>query len=324
MEVSLIIPVYNVEGYLDKCLQSVEKQTCKDIEVIIINDGSTDNSYEIVKKYVERNENFQCYTIENRGQGGARNYGLEKARGKYVCFLDSDDYISVDCIEKLLQKAKESDSDVVVCNNYDVDEDGNVIEYYKNKYQHSTTSVHEEPSIFFNRVCPWGKLYKKELFEGLEFVSRQWYEDMRLLPKVLLKANKVSYIEDSLFYYVQRQGSTMNNSKVERNIEIINAFEDLFSYFKQNGFYEQFKEELEYLVIEHIVVAGITRVALQKGTKRRGVLQKMQEYLSDFSELYNNSYICSMDENKRLILFLNKNKLYWVSALCIRMKKLIR
>ena len=324
MEVSLIIPVYNVEGYLDKCLQSVEKQTCKDIEVIIINDGSTDNSYEIVKKYIDRNENFQCYTIENRGLGGARNYGLEKASGEYVCFLDSDDYIDSGCIETMLNQAKKNKSDIVVCNCCDVTEDGTIISYYKNKYQKEVTNIYEEPSILFNRVSAWGKLYKKELFHELAFVSREWYEDMRMTPKLFLRAKKITYIDNALFYYVQRSGSIMNNSKVERNIEIIAAFDDLLTYFQKQGVYAQFKEVLEYLIIEHVAVAGITRVALGTGYKKKETLSKLQEYLETIPNLYQNSYIKSMDKDRRVILLFNKNRLYWLSALCIKMKKLIR
>lgn len=324
MKVSLIIPVYNVEDYVDRCLLSVEQQTCKELEVIIINDGSTDKSYEIVKKYVERNENFQCYTIENRGLGGARNYGLEKASGEYVCFLDSDDYIHSECIEIMLNKAKQNKSDIVVCNSCDVTEDGTIISYYKNKYKKEVTNVYEEPTILFNRVSAWGKLYKKELFHELAFVNREWYEDMRMTPKLFLKAKAITYIENTLFYYVQRSGSIMNNSKVERNIEIIRAFDDLISYFQKQGVYAQFKEVLEYLIIEHVAVAGISRVALCTGNKKKEILNNLQKYLEMIPNLYKNSYIKSMDKNRKVILFFNKNRLYWLSSLCLIIKNKIQ
>lgn len=324
MKVSLIIPVYNVENYIDKCLKSVEQQTCKELEVIIINDGSTDESYEIVRKYVERNKNFQCYSIENRGLGGARNYGLEKASGEYVCFLDSDDYIAPECIETMFNKAKQNKSDIVVCNSCDVIEDGTIISYYKNKYKKEVTNVYEEPTILFNRVSAWGKLYKKALFNELVFVSREWYEDMRMTPKLFLKAKSITYIDNTLFYYVQRNGSIMNNSKVEKNIEIIEAFDDLISYFHKQGVYEQFKEVLEYLIIEHVAVAGISRVALYGGNKKKEVLHNLQKYLETIPNLYKNSYIKSMDKNRKLILLFNKYRLYWLSALCLTIKSKIQ
>ena len=147
MKVSLIIPVYNVEAYLDRCLKSVEQQTYTEAEVIIVNDGSTDNSYKIIDDYVARNNNFFTYKIENSGLGGARNYGLTKATGDYIVFLDSDDYIATDCLEKFVAKAESENSDIVVCNSCDVTEDGAVIAYTKNNIDNATTSLYATPQI---------------------------------------------------------------------------------------------------------------------------------------------------------------------------------
>ncbi len=323
MKVSLIIPVYNVENYLEKCLRSVENQTYKQTEVIVINDGSPDNSYKIIDDFVDRNENFICYKIENSGLGGARNFGVTKATGDYIVFLDSDDYISEDCIEKLVNAAESNDSDIVVCNSCDIEEDGTVIRYSKNNVQNLTTSIRQNPEILLNRPCAWAKMYRKSLFEDLRYVAREWYEDLRLTPKLFLKADKITYIEDSLFFYVQRAGSIMNNANVHRNLEILTAMDDLISYFKQNNVYEEFKQELDFLAIYHIAVAGITRVLLCKSPDRKAVVKKLEEYLSDFSNLYNNKYICSLSFNQKLILKLNKNKLYFITVLIMKLKNKI-
>lgn len=323
MSVSLIIPVYNVEKYLDKCLGSVEKQTFKDFEAVIVNDGSTDNSLEIIEKYTQRNDNFICFSTENNGLGGARNFGLSKAAGEYVVFLDSDDYISPDCLEKLYRAITDNESDIAVCNIYDVKEDGTVISTSKTNLCNVTTSLFESHQILFNRPCAWAKMYRKSLFDGFSYVSREWYEDIRLTPKLFLKANKITYIDDYLFFYVQRAGSIMNNSNAKRNLEIINAFDDLISYFKESGAYETYQSELEYLVVEHIAVSGLTRVVLSKDKNKKAVLKKMEEYISGFENLYSNKYIGNLDKNKRLILFFNKNKLYFLTSLCMNGKRLL-
>lgn len=323
MKVSLIIPVYNVENYLEKCLSSVEQQTYSQAEVIIINDGSRDNSYKIIDDFVARNENFICYKIENSGLGGARNFGLSKATGDYVVFLDSDDYIAKDCLEKFVDAAEKNSSDIVVCNSCDVAEDGTVISYSKNNIENITTSLHETPQILLNRPCAWGKMYRKSLFEDLSYVAREWYEDLRLTPKLFLKAHKITYIEDSLFFYVQRAGSIMNNANAHRNLEIIAAMDDLISYFKKNDAYEEFKQELNFLAIFHIAIAGITRVLLCNTPDRKAVVKKMEEYLSGFSDLYNNKYISTLSFNKKLILKLNKNKLYFITELVMKLKNKI-
>ena len=323
MKVSLIIPVYNVENFLYRCLKSVENQTYKDTEVIIINDGSTDNFYKIIDEFVARNENFICYTIENSGPGGARNYGILKATGDYIVFLDSDDYISEDCIEKLFNAAQKNDSDIVVCNNYDVTEEGEIITLYECNAKNRTTSAQESPEIFFNRQCPWGKIYRKSLFDNLFYATKEWYEDLRLVLKIYLRAEKITYIEDALFFYVQRAGSIMNNAKAIRNLEIITAFEDIISYFNEKDVYEKFKAEIDYLIIEHIAVATITRVVMSGAEEKDMVIEKLQKYVSQFDGIYNNKYLPLLGLNKRLVLFFNKHKLYFLTKLCMKAKSKI-
>lgn len=322
--VSLIIPVYNVRDYLRKCLDSVAAQTYPHLEVVIVNDGSTDDSLDIIREYTAKYPNFRCYTIENRGQGGARNYGMEQAAGDYVAFLDSDDYIAENCIERLMAAAEETDCDMVVCNCYDVREDGSVLQVYQNRYRNAITNVAQEPEILFNRVSPWGKLYKRELLNGLSFASRVWYEDMRMAPKVLLRAGKVAFIEDFLFFYVQREGSTMNNKNMKRNLEVIAAFEDLLSYFREQGAYDTYRDALEFLVIEHIAVAGISRVAVCRGPERRQVLSKMQEYLGTFPNLYDNPYLPAQDTNRKIVLWCNRHHWYWATKLLLNAKRMFR
>ncbi|MBQ1186068.1 MAG: glycosyltransferase family 2 protein [Clostridia bacterium] len=312
-----------MEKFLDKCLESVEKQTFNDFEVIIVNDGSPDNSQAVIDKFTERNDNFISYTIENSGQGGARNFGLEKASGDFIAFLDSDDYIAPECLERLYETAQYENSDIVVCSCYDVKEDGTIISKMDNNLKNATTSLQDSPQILFNRVAPWGKLFKKSVFQDLRFATRVWYEDLRLIPKLYLNANKISYIDEPLFYYVQREGSTMNNTNAKKNLEIIDAFEDLISYYKEKNQYNAFKSEFEYLLMEHIAVAAITRVALCSGNDKKEVLAKIEEYLSTFDNLYNNKYYSCLDTNKKLILAFNKRKLYFLTALCMKLKNLL-
>lgn len=322
MKVSLIIPVYNVERFIKKCLDSVQSQTYRELEVIIVNDGSTDSSLEIIEDYVKKNPAFACYSIENRGQGGARNYGVRKATGDYIFFLDSDDYISPDCIEKLAVRAAEDKSDIVICNNYDVREDGKILFSYENRHRQNPVTIYDEPALLLNRICPWGKLYRRELFSELEFVS-EWYEDLRLIPKLYLKARKISYVDEPLVYYVLRKGSTMNNRNLERNLVIIDAFEDLIGYYKSEGVYPVFKNELEFLVIENVAVAAVSRVA-RGGRKGKEVIRKLQDYLDTFADLYDNCYLNTLSGNKRIILFCNRRKWYGLTRIFLNIKSLMK
>lgn len=321
MKVSLIIPVYNVRDYLRKCLDSVAAQTYQDLEVIIVNDGSTDDSPIILQEYAVKYDHFSVYTIENRGLGGARNYGMEHASGDYVLFLDSDDYITPNCVEVLVAAAEKTGSDIVVANCCDVREDGSVLLAYKNEYKNATTSLAQEPQILFNRVCAWGKLYRRSLLEGFAYVSRVWYEDMRLTHKLYLQANQITYVDDSLFFYVQRAGSIMNNGNFLRNLEIVDAFEDLLGYFREQGAYETYRNELEYMVIDHIAVASISRVAMATGKGRGRVIKKMRAYLKTFEGLYRNPYVKNMPRNRKIVFWCNRCGLYWMTRLLLRTKQ---
>ena len=324
MKVSLIIPVYNVRDYLRKCLDSVAAQTYEDLEVIIVNDGSTDDSLEIALEYTSKYPHFRCYTIENRGLGGARNYGMEYATGEYIMFLDSDDYIAPNCVEVMVAAAVKNGSDIVSCNCYDVKEDGSVILAYKNAYHNAATSLETEPTILFNRHSAWGKLYKRELMCGFSYVSRVWYEDVRLTPKLYLHAKKITYVDDSLVFYVQRKGSIMNNLNYRRNLEVIEAFEDLLNYFKSQGAYEKYRKELEFLVIEHIAVATLARLAGGRGKERKEVLNKLRAYLASFENLYDNPYMGGMTRNRKIILWCNRHRLYWVTNLLMTAKQRLK
>ena len=324
MKISLIIPVYNVEKFLPRCLDSVAAQTYSDLEVIIVNDGSTDGSLQIIDRYAAQNPNFAVYTIENSGQGGARNFGLEKAQGEYVAFLDSDDYVAPDCSEKMAAAALSNDSDIVVCSCYDVKEDGTVIAEMGNNIAEGTIHIFESPQILFNRVAPWGKLFRRSVFGDLRFATRVWYEDMRLIPKLYFNAKKITYIADPLFYYVQRAGSTMNNGNATRNLEIIDAFEDLVSYFEQNGVYDKIKDEIKYLAVDHIAVAAITRVVQSKAKDKKAVIQKLENYISKFDRLYDNKYMSCLTSNKKLILQFNRRRLYFLTNLCMKIKSKLK
>lgn len=323
VKVSLIIPVYNVREYLRKCLDTVAAQTYQNLEVIIVNDGSTDDSLDIINEYTAKFDNMTCYTIENRGLGGARNFGMTKATGDYLSFLDSDDYVDSTYIEKLVTAAVESGSDIAICNNYDVSENGDILLTYKHRYQNRVTSLSKEPALLFNRICAWGKLYKKTVFGDLEYVSRLWYEDLRLTPKLLLNAEKICYVDDCLVYYLQREGSIMNNNNLKRNLEIIDVFKDVISYYESVGKYAQFKHELEFLVIEHIAVAAIARVAHGKSDDKQDVLQELDAYLNSFNGLYDNPYLKSQERNRKIILWLNKHKLYWATNLIMTLKSVL-
>ena len=321
VKVSIIVPVYNVERYIKKCLDSLVCQTLNNIEIIVVNDGSPDNSELIINEYAQKYSNIRYFKKENGGVGSARNFGLSKAIGKYILFVDSDDYIDITMAEKMYNSAVINNSDMVICNINDLNEKtGNIVRYFNNTV--GVTNVYDNKALMLNRPAPWNKLYRKELFDDPEFryVSNKWYEDLRLTTKLYLKCKTISFVEENLYYYLIRENSIMNNKNISRNYEIIEAFEDIINYFKKNNFYQKFYEELNFLGIEHIYIAAAVRVITNSDSKeaKKNVAPLYDYFNHNFS--LNNKYIYLLSKNKRVIYFLLKHRMYSLVKFIFRMK----
>ena len=211
MKVSVIVPVYNVEKYIEKCILSIKNQTLDDFECLIVDDGSKDNSVEIAKKLIEDDKRFIILTKENGGLSDARNYGLEKAKGEYVCFIDSDDYVDKDLLSLTYDKAKEYDSDIVCFDLYYDFGDGN-LKISKGADYNDVSSYIDNKEIIFNNNSANNKLYKRNFLKNKQFIKDMWYEDMAVIPVWIAEANNMSYVDKPLYYYVQREGSISHSA----------------------------------------------------------------------------------------------------------------
>lgn len=216
-KITVIVPVYNVEHYLDKCLDSLINQTYKNLEIIVINDGSTDNSGEICQEYAQKDNRIIYIEKENGGLSDARNVGLDKMTGSYVTFIDSDDWVELDYVEILYKKIIEYQADISVGNYYSYNEDEEI--YYFHIYGNSYyEKVYDNVSIFenlyesqemksFALISACGKLYKAKLFDYLRFDKGKLGEDGYFNQKMYLSVNKVVYLNKGLYAYRQRSGS---------------------------------------------------------------------------------------------------------------------
>lgn len=313
IKVSVIVPVYNVEHYLPKCLDSLVNQTLKDIEVIVVNDGSPDKSQKIIDKYVKKYPTIvKSYTKENGGQGSARNFGIKVAKGEYIGYVDSDDYVSLDMYELLYNKAKSEDLDICICGNYVAFEDSDKLIEEKNNYVLSD----KKENAFFGKLAVWNKIYKKEIVKDLVFRSKLWYEDVDFTIHALEKAKKIDYLDKPLYYYLYRQGSTMNNTNIVRNLEIIDAFDEI----KDNKKYHAI---IEYLAIDNIYISTMVRVItanVNKHTKKE-VIKRLLEYLNEnFKDFKKNKYLKYLKRNRKIVYHLLNLKLYNIIRLIFKIK----
>ena len=217
-KITVIVPVYNVEHYLDKCLDSLISQTYKNLEIIVINDGSTDNSGAICQEYARKDNRIIYIKKENGGQSEARNMGLDRMTGSYVTFVDSDDWVELDYVETLYKKITEYQADIAVGNYYSFNQPEGM--YYFHIFGDSYyEKVYDNVSIFENLyeskemkniafISVWGKLYKASLFKDLCFDKDRLREDCYLNQKIYLLAERTVYLNKGLYAYRQREGSS--------------------------------------------------------------------------------------------------------------------
>ena len=259
MKISVIVPVYNVYDYLDKCLNSLVNQSDNDFEVIIVNDGSTDNSQEIIDKYVSENANMKSFIKENGGLSSARNYGLSKATGEYVLFLDSDDYYEPNTIE-IMKKEALSGDDIIIFRIF-IDENNEI----------KKSMIEMEKFIFNDNISPskrlllynpsaCDKMFRKSLFDNISFITGKYYEDLGTIPLLAIYTDKIKFTDYYLYHYFKRENSIMNkinyNTKLEDIFFIVNRITTLF---EENNLANEFKDEIEYIYIHHLLRAASIR-----------------------------------------------------------------
>ena len=275
-KVSVIVPIYNVEKYLEKCINSLLSQTLEDIQIILVNDGSKDNSGNIAKEYEKNNKDRVIYVEkENGGLSDARNYGLKYATGDFIAFLDSDDYIEKNAYEEMYNKAIEENADYVECdfiwefpNKIRVDK-----QYpYKNKKE----------MLSFVRVVAWNKLIKRQLItdNNLEFPKGLRYEDVEFTYKLIPFINKFAYVDKPFIHYVQRKGSIANVQN-ERTAEIFTVLDNVIEFYKKNNIYEEYRDELEYNYARYLLCSSLKRMCkIKDKTIREKLLTESWERLN--------------------------------------------
>ena len=327
-KLSIILPIYGVEKYLPTCLDSIYSQATDECQIILVDDQSPDRCPEICEEYKARYpEHTLVIHQENKGLGGARNTGMAAAAGEYIFFVDSDDYLPKGTIPHLLSSIERFGAEVFVFPFYLVDEDGNRLGSYKDEFPVNIPfSVKDDKAVLTGIPSAWNKVCKADLYRRLEitFPSRVWYEDIRTTPKLLSKAESVVFLDREMYNYLQREGSIMSSAKVEKNIEIIEALEDLIGWFKKAGTYEEFREEIDYLVIDHVLVSATVRV-LRGANAKHPLVKQLRSFTKENCLSFKtgkNGYVkYRMPTSRKLIYNLLRKKMYWAVSLIFKIKK---
>ena len=321
---SIIIPVYNVEKYLPACLESVYRDLPDGCQVILVDDGTPDSSGVLCDKAKEQYPHVTTVIHqENMGLGGARNTGIDAASGEYLFFPDSDDTVTEDSVDTILEYIDRYEPDIIRFCLRCTDENGKLI--YETGADFPKGTVFD-PSfdrfILTQSPSACDKVMRASLFKesGIKFPPRVWYEDIRTTPKLMSLCCSAVYLEEPLYNYLQRSGSIMNSAKTDRNIEIVEALEDLTDWFAQNGRDGEYRDELEYLVILHVYLTATVRVIRQAGTSHP-LLAKFREFTKNrCRNVFKNPYVKALPARRRLALRLVDMKLYLAVKLLFSMK----
>ena len=258
MKLSIIVPMYNVEAYIEECLDSLVNQTLKDFEVLLVDDGCIDSTVSLVKPYLANYSNFHLLQKENGGLSDARNYAIPYAKGTYICFLDSDDFVEPTLYEKLVNLMDEGDYDVCVTDIEFYYKDANKRFVMKGLSDWKASTIQKQALL--SPMFAWNKIYKRSLFEDdYRYPVNTWYEDIPVTTMIFARATKIGYLQECLMHYRQREGSIMQDNQNPRVKEIFQVMEMVRENFENAGLYETYYDELEYLHIEHLRLYGMFR-----------------------------------------------------------------
>ncbi len=319
---SLIIPIYQVEAYLPKCIDSILAQSCQDYELLLIDDGSPDDCGQICDEYAAKNPgHIRAIHQENGGAGAARNCGISLATGEYLLFVDGDDYLSPDFLQALSDAAEKYPADLI-CFGALVEKNGEPVgQLHEDIPAGLLLPVKEHPSLFFGVMAPWNRAYRRSLFadSDIRFATKVWYEDIRVVTKILALARTVYRLEGAYYHYLQREGSAMNNRNCLRNREILVAYDDILSWYRKNGFYDTYRKELCFQAVQHIFLAATVRVLLID--RNSPLIGDFWDYMeANFPDFRENPYLSRLDQNKRLAYRLLLKRHYGTVRTLFRLK----
>ncbi|WP_347216858.1 glycosyltransferase family 2 protein [Chryseobacterium sp.] len=252
--ISIIVPVYNVENYLTKCLDSLVNQSHQNIEILVVDDGSKDNSGEIIKNYAGKYpEKIKALTKENGGLSDARNFGLDRATGDYIGFVDSDDYVTETMFEEMLQMAEKHQAGIVICNIQKVDENGQVTQKLTQIPNMPEKIKLEDHFSVFSDISYFAcnKLFRKELFNQKRFKKGVHFEDIQLVPQLLLECETIAQTQNFHYQYLERTDS-ITKTHTEKGLDILKAVQDVENVFNQSKYAHKEKELKNFQIFEGI------------------------------------------------------------------------
>ncbi|MDR2956144.1 MAG: glycosyltransferase [Prevotella sp.] len=296
--ISIIVPIYNTPSFLPECIESAIGQTYQNIEVLLLNDGSTDSSPRICDSYAEKDERVRVFHMPNRGVACTRNTGLIEARGAYLLFLDSDDYMDREIVSALYKVMIDTDSDMVLSSYNIITETGDTHQEKPRQITGTYSGADFMQHIYDTDFLPqnivlWGKLYKRELWQDVWMPENNLHDDEHALTFIIDRSDKITAIPQKLYYYRERQGSIMNTFNIEyqikKSFDFMLVFNDRHQLFSKKGYDDLVVENLRkksnsirttYKNIRNLDAKNKNKVIYKKRLKKE-IGTSMKIYLSN-------------------------------------------
>lgn len=314
--ISLVVPIYKVEKYLKRCIESILNQTYKNLEIILVDDGSPDNCGKMCDEYAKKDERIVVIHKENGGLSSARNAGLERAKGKYVLFVDSDDFLVENGVEIVSKKALEKEYDLICFNYYNYLENG--ISYEMDNVS-KYADIEYDKKFMLSQLTAWSRAYKISFLKqnNLLFKEKIIYEDLAFVPSLINYTKNIGYVNEFLYYYTIRENSIMTSKvfNINRDDKFI-ALETLEKTFEINKSFEKYKKEIEYIHIKHLLVAYSSELLKYQ---RKIYVSRIKKAFEIMNEKYpsweKNEYYKNEKKSTKIFLGFMKSNLYFLGKI---------
>ncbi len=324
-KVSVIVPVYNVEKYLRKCLDSLVRQTFVDMEIIIVNDGSTDGSQKIIEEFQEKYPlKIKSFLKENGGLSDARNFGLERASAEFIGFVDSDDWVTENMFEEMYSLAQKNGAEMVICNLQKVDEDGKILQKLPQiPHMPEKIILKENHSVFSDlSYFACNKIFRVDLLEGKRFRKGIHFEDIDLIPQLLLKCKTIAQTQSFHYQYLERADS-ITKTHTAKGLDILNAVEKVSKVYKESAFAKNRQALKNFQILEGVY----TFLAYLAFVKEEKIYEEMSKELDDFRKKNDLSTLEILNYRrfgKNYLLSLPPKKMIYYVLYFFGQKKLLR
>lgn len=312
--VSVIVPIYNVERYLEACVRSIREQTYAELEIILVDDGSPDNCGKMCEEYARQDARVQVIHKKNGGLGDARNTGTRVATGQYILYVDSDDSIHESLVEWTLAEAEQKQADIVLFDYVSVDERGKELDMYSMQLPRGeVVSLNSHPRLLNAAPSAVNKLFRAEFLkqECIEFPVGRYYEDLGTIPKLFALAQRVVYLDvPPLYYYFMRSDSIMHTKNFGRILEDRSyVLNDVIQYFKDRNLYDKYKDELEFLTLENGYFLPCKEIVLADVSNP--ILKEFRIFMDEmFPDFKKNPYVATFTKKNKILFTLLNARMY--------------